>query len=364
MLSFSPTFIVAENPTTALADPPGRGCTQLRTDSDGYPPRMSFQAIVAREPGPAELVELSRTDLPDGDVVVAVSHSSLNYKDGLAVTGTGRVIREYPMVCGIDLAGVVESSDSPRWRPGDEVIATGWGLSESHPGGYTQLQRVRAEWLTRRPAAFSLAQCMAIGTAGLTAMLCVLALEHEGLEPGDDAEVLVTGAGGGVGSVAVALLSALGHRVAAATGREELHDDLRSLGAFSIIARSELAEPGRPLGRERWAGAIDTVGGQTLATVLSQIRYRGAVAACGLAGGSELPATVLPFILRGVTLAGVDSVMCPVALRERAWARLEHDLDPVRLDAFSATAPLAAVPALAREILDGRVRGRVVIETR
>ena len=325
---------------------------------------MSFQAIVAPEAGaPATLRELSDSDLPEGDVTVAVSHSSLNYKDGLAVTAAGKVIRSFPMVCGIDLAGVVESSDSPQWNPGDEVLATGWGLGESQPGGYTQRQRVRADWLTPRPAAFTLAQCMAIGTAGLTAMLCVLALEHAGLEPKEGAEVLVTGAGGGVGGVAVALLAGLGHSVAAATGREEIHDYLRSLGASAIVARSELEVPGRPLGAERWAGAVDSVGGQTLASVLAQIRYRGAVAACGLAGGADLPATVLPFILRGVSLLGVDSVMCPSELRQAAWSRLERDLPAERLDAMTTVGPLASVPELASEILAGHVRGRVVIET-
>jgi len=326
---------------------------------------MPFQAIVAEEAGaPAGLRELSDSDLPEGDVTVAVSHSSLNFKDGLAVTAAGKVIRSFPMVCGIDLAGVVESSDSPRWAPGDEVLVTGWGLSESHPGGYTERQRVHSEWLTARPAAFTLAQSMAIGTAGLTAMLCVLALEGAGLEATEgDAPVLVTGAGGGVGSIAVTLLASLGHRVEASTGRAEIHDYLRSLGAAAIVARHELEEPGRPLAAERYAGAIDTVGSQTLASVLSQIRYRGAVAACGLAGGSDLPTTVLPFILRGVSLLGVDSVLCPSELRATAWSRLERDLPPERLDAITTVAPLASVPGLAAEILAGSVRGRVVIET-
>jgi acrylyl-CoA reductase (NADPH) len=325
---------------------------------------MSFQAIVASEPGSAAtLCELSDADLPEGDVTVAVSHSSLNYKDGLALTATGKIVRSFPMICGIDLAGVVESSRSPQWRPGDEVLVTGWGLSESHPGGYTQRQRVRSEWLTPRPAAFSLAQSMAIGTAGLTAMLCVLALEHAAIEAHDDAEVLVTGAGGGVGSIAIALLARLGYAVAASTGREEIGDYLRSLGAATIVARSELEQPGRPLAAERWAAAIDTVGSQTLASVLAQIRYRGAVAACGLAGGSDLPTTVLPFILRGVSLLGVDSVMCPAELRALAWARLERDLPAERLDAMTTVESLARVPALAGEILAGRLRGRVVIET-
>jgi acrylyl-CoA reductase (NADPH) len=324
---------------------------------------MSFQAIVAPEPGPAELRELTDADLPAGDVTVAVSHSSLNYKDGLVVSGSGRIARSYPMVCGIDLAGIVEASDSPDWRAGDEVLVTGWGLSETHPGGYTQRQRVRSEWLTRRPEAFTLAQCMAIGTAGLTAMLCVLALEHAGLTPGEDREVLVTGAGGGVGSVAVALLARLGHRVAASTGRDELHDYLRSLGATSIVARGELDQPSRALESARWAGAIDTVGSQTLANVLASTSYGGAVAACGRAGGTDLPTTVAPFILRGVSLLGIDSVMCPTERRTIAWSRLERDVALERLDAMTRIEPLSRVPELAAEILAGRIRGRVVIDT-
>ena len=324
---------------------------------------MTFWAIVAPEPGPAALAELSDSDLPQGDVTVAVSHSSLNYKDAMVVTGAGRIARSYPMVCGIDLAGVVEESHAPDWRPGDEVLITGWGLSESYPGGYTARQRVRSEWLTPRPDSFSLAQCMAIGTAGLTAMLCVLALEHAGLEPGGDAEVLVTGAGGGVGSVAVTLLAGLGHHVAASTGRAELHDYLRGLGAAEIVARADLDQPSKPLESARWAGAIDTVGSQTLGRVLAQTRYRGAVAACGRAGGTDLPTTVAPFILRGVSLIGIDSVMCPAPLRELAWSRLERDLPAARLDAMTTREPLSRVPALAEAMMAGQVRGRVVIET-
>ena len=324
---------------------------------------MSFQAIVAPEPGPAALRELTDADLPEGDVTVAVSHSSLNYKDGLAVTGTGRIARSFPMVCGIDLAGVVESSQSPDWQTGDEVLVTGWGLSENHPGGYTERQRVRSEWLTRRPAGFTAVQAMAIGTAGLTAMLCVLALERAGVTPGEDSEVLVTGGCGGVGSVAITLLAALGHRVAASTGREQLHDYLRGLGAGEIVERSALDVASKPLERPRWAGAIDSVGSRTLATVLAQTRYGGAVAACGLAGGSDLPTTVAPFILRGVSLLGIDSVMCPAPLRASAWERLERDLPLQQLDAITSVEPLARVPELAAEILAGRTRGRVVIET-
>jgi acrylyl-CoA reductase (NADPH) len=324
---------------------------------------MPTHAIVVTAPGqPAELMTLPDDRLADGDVTVAVSHSSLNYKDGLILAGTGRVARFYPMVCGIDLAGVVESSDSPAWRPGDAVLVTGWGLSESHPGGYTQRQRVHGQWITRQPAEFSPVQCMAIGTAGLTAMLCVLALERAGAN--GEGEVLVTGAGGGVGSVAIALLAALGHTVVASTGRPELHDYLRSLGAATIVAREDLDRDGKPLESERWAGVVDAVGSRTLATALAQTRYGGAVAACGLAGGRDLPTNVAPFILRGVSLLGVDSVMCPTPLREAAWTRLARDLDPALLDSMTTIEPLAGVPDLAREILAGRVRGRVVIDTR
>ena len=323
----------------------------------------SFPAIVASGSGPATLQQLTDADLPEGDVTVAVTHSSLNYKDGLAVTGRGKIARSFPMVCGIDLAGTVEASDSPRYRVGDEVVVTGWGLSETHPGGFTRRQRVRAEWLIARPASLSLQQTMAVGTAGLTAMLCILALEHNGLDPATEGEVLVTGAGGGVGSVAVSLLSGLGYRVAASTGRPEVHDYLRSLGAGSIVDRQELATAGRPLDKERWAAAVDTVGSQTLATVLAQTRYRGSVAACGLAGGNDLPTTVLPFILRNVSLLGIDSVSCPTALREQAWARLGRDLPLPVLDAITTVEPLGRVPQLAEEILEGRTRGRVVIDT-
>ena len=320
-------------------------------------------AIVATEPGPATLRDLDEDALPDGDVTVAVKYSSLNFKDGLAVTGRGKIIRSYPMVCGIDLAGVVEQSDSDAWKPGDEVVVTGWGLSESWPGGYTQRQRVKSQWLVRRPDGLTLAQTMAVGTAGLTSMLCVLALEKAGVTPDDEREVLVTGAGGGVGSVAVAVLARLGYRVAASTGRAETHDYLRSLGATTIVDRAELATAGRPLDKERWNGAVDTVGSQTLATVLAQTRARGAVAACGLAGGNDLPATVLPFILRGVSLLGIDSVMCPTPIREEAWSRLARDLPTSALDEMTTTEPMTRVSELAEQILAGQTRGRVVIDT-
>lgn len=321
----------------------------------------SFPAIVTTGDGPAGLVELTDADLPPGDVVVDVTWSSLNYKDGLAVTGRGRIARRLPMVCGIDLAGTVRSSDSARWSAGDEVVVTGWGLSETHPGGYAGRQALQSGWLVAPPPPLAGRRSMAVGTAGLTAALCVLALEDHGLQPGDG-EVVVTGAAGGVGSVAVALLARRGHTVTAATGRPEHEVYLRGLGASAVIERGELAAAGKPLASERWAGAVDTVGSQTLATVLSQTRYRGAVAACGLAGGNDLPATVLPFILRNVALLGIDSVQCPTAERERAWALLGVDLPLEHLDAMTTVEPLERVPALAEDILAGRTRGRVVVD--
>jgi acrylyl-CoA reductase (NADPH) len=328
---------------------------------------VTHAAIVATEVDGASrgaLAHLTDADHPDGDVTVSVKYSSLNYKDGLAVSGRGRIVRSFPLVCGIDLAGTVEASDSPAWKPGDEVVLTGWGLSETHPGGYTQRQRVRSPWLVAKPDGLTLLQSMAVGTAGLTAMLCVLALEHNGLRPDSEgAEVLVTGAAGGVGSIAVALLAHLGHTVAASTGRPETHDFLASLGATAVIDRQELATPsGRPLDRERWAGAVDVVGGETLASVLRQTRYRGTVAACGLTGGNDLPTTVLPFILRGVTLVGIDSVACPTDVRTEAWRRLGHDLPTDLLDSLTTVEPLSRVPVLAEDIMAGRIRGRVVID--
>jgi len=325
---------------------------------------VSHSAIVATEvdgTSRGALTELTDADLPDGDVTVAVEYSSLNYKDGLAVTGKGRIVRSFPLVCGIDLAGVVEESSSDAHRPGDEVLVTGWGLSETEPGGFTQRQRVRSPWIVPRPDGLTLLQSMAIGTAGLTAMLCVLALEHNGVDR--DGEVLVTGAAGGVGSVAVAVLHSLGYPVAASTGRPETHDFLRSLGATTVVDRAELDSPsGRPLEKERWAGAVDVVGGETLATVLRQTRYRGTVAACGLTGGNSLPTTVLPFILRGVNLMGVESVSCPTDVRTEAWRRLGRDLPLDLLDSLTTVEPLGRVPELAEDIVAGRTRGRVVID--
>lgn len=323
----------------------------------------THRALVSHGDGPARFEELSETDLPDGDVTVDVRYSSLNYKDGLAVTGKGKIARRFPMVCGIDLAGTVSASDSPQFEPGDEVVLTGCGLSETHPGGYTERQRVRSDWLVRKPEALTQLRTMAIGTAGLTAMLCVLELEEAGLSPDLDGEVLVTGAAGGVGSVAVAILANLGHRVTAATGRPEAHDYLRRLGASAFVDREELAEgSGRPLDKQRWLAAVDTVGGSTLANVLAQTSYRGSVAACGMAGGTDLPASVMPFILRGIGLHGVDSVQCPTAVRTKAWQRLERDLPLEQLDESTTVYSFDDVPRLAGEILQGGTRGRVVVD--
>jgi len=323
----------------------------------------SFPAIVAPEKGvAASLTEVAESSLPEGDVTVDVHWSSLNYKDGLAVTGTGPIARSFPMVCGTDLAGTIRSTDAAQWSPGDEVVVTGWGLSETHPGGYTTRQRVRSQWLQPRPAGLSLHDTMAIGTAGLTAMLCLQALEDAGIEPGTDGEVLVTGAGGGVGSFAVMLLAASGYTVAVATGRPENADYLTALGATTIVPRQELSTgSGRPLEKERWAAAIDTVGSQTLGTVLAQTRYRGAVAACGLAGGADMPTTVHPFILRNVRLLGVDSVSAPGPVRAAAWARLDSLVPRTLLELVTTEAPLAEVPLRAELILAGSVRGRVVV---
>ncbi len=320
--------------------------------------------MVSTGAGPASVVELSDSDLPAGDVVVDVAYSSLNYKDGLAVTGRGRIARSFPMVCGIDLAGTVSRSDSVDWSPGDEVVVTGWGLSETHPGGYTARQALDPAWLVRRPEGLSLQQTMSVGTAGLTAMLCVLALEEHGLttELAAGGEVLVTGAAGGVGSVAVAVLARLGYNVAASTGRPEQAEYLRSLGAATIVERASLEGEGRPLDKERWSAAIDTVGSSTLGTVLRQTRYRGAVAACGLAGGNDLPVTVLPFILRNVALLGVDSVQCPSEIRSEAWRRLATGLPVEQLDAMTTVEPFENLPQLAEDILAGRTRGRVVVD--
>jgi acrylyl-CoA reductase (NADPH) len=321
-----------------------------------------IRAVVTTGEGPATVQELSEEDLPAGDVTVDVAYSSLNYKDGLAVTGRAKIARSFPMVCGIDLAGTVSASDSSDWAVGDEVVVTGWGMSETRPGGWRTRQRVSSSMLVRRPPGLSPARSMAVGTAGLTAALCVLALEDSGVTPAAG-DVVVTGAAGGVGSVAVALLAAAGFRVVASTGRPETRDYLTALGAADFVDRADLAvEPGRPLEKERWAGAVDTVGSTTLASVIRQSRYGGAVTSCGLAGGNDLPVTVLPFILRGVRLLGVDSVSCPTPPRIRAWDRLARSLPVDVLDSLTSTEAMSDLPRLAEDILAGRIRGRVVID--
>jgi acrylyl-CoA reductase (NADPH) len=311
----------------------------------------------------AQVTQLDEAQLPQGDVTVRVEYSTVNYKDGLAITGKGPVVRKFPMVPGIDLAGTVEASDDPEWKPGDAVVLDGWGIGEAHWGGLAEKARVKGAWLVRVPAPLTTRQAMAIGTAGYTAMLSVLALERHGVRPGDG-DVLVTGASGGVGSVAVALLARLGYRVVASTGRAAEAGYLESLGAAEVMDRAQLSSPGKPLGKERWAGAIDSVGSHTLANVCATTRYRGAVAACGLAQGMDFPGTVAPFILRGVTLYGIDSVMAPRPLRVEAWSRLARDLDPAKLEAITTEIPLAAAIPGASDILAGKVRGRLVVDVR
>jgi acrylyl-CoA reductase (NADPH) len=325
----------------------------------------NFRALLLREAGGEvvpriEAVEEER--LPAGEVTVAVEYSTLNYKDAMVLQGLGRLVRTYPHIPGIDFAGTVEHSASPEFKPGDPVILTGWRVGEAHWGGYAEKARVKAEWLVHRPEGISAAQAMAIGTAGFTAMLAVMALQRHGLRPGAG-DVLVTGAAGGVGGVATALLSALGHRVIAATGRLEQRGYLIELGAADLVERAALAaKPARPLDSERWAGAVDAVGGTTLATILTQLKYRASVAACGLAGGSDLPATVIPFLLRGVSLLGIDSVMCPRGERIEAWRRLAQELPFGRLERMTRTVPLSALPELAPKMLKGEVRGRTVVD--
>lgn len=324
-----------------------------------------FRALVLENLGgtvSASLRDLDESTLPAGDVRVAVDYSSLNYKDGLIVNGTGGLVRNYPHVPGIDFAGTVIESRHRAWRRGDKVVLTGWRVGETQWGGYAQQARVNGDWLVPLAAGLSARQAMVIGTAGLTAMLAVMALEAHALSPGT-AEVLVTGAAGGVGSVATAILARRGYRVVASTGRAEAHDFLLELGATTVIDRSPFAEPAkRPLESERWAGCIDAVGGNTLARALAQMRYGGSVAAVGLAGGSKLEHTVMPFILRGVNLLGIDSVMCPNAQRLAAWSRLQADLPLDRLEAMSIDAGLDDLPRLAQAIVAGQVRGRVVVD--
>ena len=325
----------------------------------------TFRALVLHEEGGKVVPRIEAVDearLPAGEVTVAVECSTLNYKDGMILQGLGRLVRSYPHVPGVDFAGTVERCESSEFKPGDPVILTGWRVGEAQWGGYAEKARVKASYLVRRPQGLSARRAMAIGTAGLTAMLAVIALEKHGLQPGSG-DVLVTGAAGGVGSVAMSLLSRLGYPVVASTGRPEQRGYLTELGAADLIDRATLAaKPSRPLDSERWAGAIDAVGGATLATILTQLKYRASVAACGLAGGSDLPATVIPFLLRGVSLLGIDSVMCPREERIEAWQRLVRDLPLDRLDRMTEAVPLSALPELAPKILKGEVRGRVVVD--
>lgn len=309
----------------------------------------------------AALVELSDADLMDGDVTVDISHSTLNYKDGLALTAKAPIIRKFPLTPGIDFAGTVSTSDNPDYKPGDAVILNGWGVGEGHSGGFAERARVKGDWLVKMPDGMTAAHAMAIGTAGYTSMLCVMALEDAGITP-DSGEILVTGAAGGVGSVAIAILSKLGYSVTASTGRTSEEAFLKGLGASSIIDREEFNTPPKPLAKSRWAGCVDAVGSTTLANVLSQMNYGGAVAACGLAQGMDLPASVAPFILRGVKLLGVDSVMCPKPRREQAWARLATDLDMAKLDSLTTHIKLDDVIAAGADIMSGKVRGRIVVD--
>jgi acrylyl-CoA reductase (NADPH) len=309
----------------------------------------------------ASLREVSESDLPDGDVTINVQYSTLNYKDGLAITGKSPVVRKFPMVPGVDLVGTVESTTHPDYKAGDSVILNGWGVGESHWGGLAQKARLNGDWLVPLPKSFTPEQAMSIGTAGYTAMLCIMTLEQHGVTP-DKGEILVTGATGGVGSIAVSLLAKLGYRVVAMTGRAKESEYVTALGASEVMARSEYEEPGRPLSRERWAGVVDVVGSDVLANACAATNYGGTVAACGLAGGFDLKTTVMPFILRGVTLAGVDSVMCPREVRLEAWQRLEQDLDLSKLSDIAQEIALSNVIETAGKLLGGEVRGRVVVD--
>ena len=309
----------------------------------------------------AHHAQVEETQLPEGDVTVKVQYSGLNYKDGLAITGKGPVVRRFPMVPGIDLVGTVEQSENPHYRIGDSVILNGWGVGETHWGGLAQIARLKGDWLIPLPQGMAARDAAAIGTAGYTAMLCVMALQKQGVKPADG-EIVVTGAAGGVGSVAVALLAKLGYEVVAVTGRAAEADYLKLLGAASIMERKDLSEPGKPLAKERWAGAVDVVGSHTLANVCASTRYRGVVTACGLAGGMDFPATVAPFILRGVTLVGIDSVMCPRDERLVAWQRLSEDLDLDKLQAMVQEIALGQVIEAAGKLLQGQIRGRVVVD--
>jgi acrylyl-CoA reductase (NADPH) len=323
----------------------------------------TFKAIVITKTETGQTVGLTDfddKDLMEGDVTIGIEWSTLNYKDGLALTGKSPVVRRFPMIPGIDLAGTVEASSHPGWKRGDKVVLNGWGLGETHLGAYAQKARVKGDWLVRLPQSMSAREAMAIGTAGYTAMLAVMALERAGVAPARG-PVIVTGASGGVGSVAIALLAKLGYSVIASTGRPEEAAYLKGLGAAEIIERQELTGPARPLAKERWAGGIDSVGSTTLANLLSMTRYGGAVAACGLVGGIDLPTSVAPFILRGVSLLGIDSVMCPLPLRQEAWRRLESDLDRGKIAAMAGEIGIADVIAAGARIIAGKVRGRIVV---
>ncbi|WP_374327236.1 MDR family oxidoreductase [Azonexus sp.] len=309
----------------------------------------------------ANLKEIDEAQLPEGDVTVRVSHSTLNYKDGLAITGKGPVVRRFPMVPGIDLVGTVESSTHADYQPGDSVLLNGWGVGEGHWGGLAQKARLKGDWLVPLPKQFSPLQAMAIGTAGYTAMLCVLALERHGVKP-EHGEIVVSGAAGGVGSVAIAVLARLGYTVVAVSGRSEEADYLKRLGASEVLNRADFSSPGKPLGKERWAGAVDVVGSHTLANICATTKYRGVVTACGLAGGMDFPATVAPFILRGVTLAGIDSVMCPRPDRLEAWRRLGTDLDISKLEMIGTEIALGEAIPHAFKLINGEIRGRVIVD--
>jgi acrylyl-CoA reductase (NADPH) len=325
----------------------------------------SFKALlVSRDEAKVQSVnrvEMMEDELMEGDVTVAVEASTVNYKDGLAITGKAPVVRRWPMIPGIDFAGTVVSSSHPDWTAGDKVILNGWGTGETHFGAYAGRSRVKGDWLVSLPPSMSARQAMAVGTAGYTAMLSVMALERHGVTP-DKGPVVVTGAAGGVGSVSIAILAKLGYHVIASTGRPEEEEYLKGLGATEIIARDELSQPAKALGRERWAGGIDSVGSHTLANLLSMTSYGGAIAACGLAGGMDLPSSVAPFILRGVALLGIDSVMAPRALRVEAWQRIARDLDAAKLAALSTEIGFDQIEETARAIVDGKVRGRVVVK--
>ena len=324
---------------------------------------MTYQALQINKDDSGYRCTLQTLDdsaLPEGDVSVQVDYSTINYKDGLAITGKSPVVRKFPLTPGIDLAGTVTDSQHTLFKAGDKVVLNGWGVGESHSGGLAQKARLKGDWLVQLPAAFTTRQAMAIGTAGYTAMLCVMALEKLGVTP-EKGDILVTGAGGGVGSVSIAILAKLGYRVVASTGRPQEADYLRQLGAADIIDRAELSAPGKPLAKERWAGVVDTVGSHTLANACASTKYGGVVTACGLAQGMDFPSSVAPFILRGVTLAGIDSVIAPRAVREAAWARLAQDLDTAQLERMTREVNLTEAIDLGAEILAGQVRGRVVV---